>query len=102
MRITRHFFEANKPVAVVCHGIEIVSAAGVIPGRTVTTVPKCAWTPSRAGPSTSTGRVVDGNLVTARWHDPRSVHARVYEDAQVTPGSLRHHVAAPAFLVVCE
>ncbi len=30
LRITRHFFEANKPVAVVCHGIEIVSAAGVI------------------------------------------------------------------------
>ena len=27
MRITRHFFQANKPVAVVCHGIEIVSAA---------------------------------------------------------------------------
>src|SRR5579863_4945507 len=36
LRITRHFFETNKPVAVVCHGIEIVSAAGVIRGRTVT------------------------------------------------------------------
>ena len=56
MRVTRHFFEARKPVAVICHGIEIVSAAGVIAGRTVTTVPKCAWTRSRAGPNTSTSR----------------------------------------------
>ena len=31
MRITRHFFEANKPVAVVCHGIEIVSEGAALP-----------------------------------------------------------------------
>jgi protease I len=71
LRVTRHFFEANKPVAVVCHGIEIVSAAGVIKGRTATTVAKCALDCEQGG-----GRyvdqavVVDGNLVTARtWHD---------------------------------
>ena len=71
MRITRSIFEANKPVAVVCHGIEIVSAAGVIRGRKVTTVAKCALDCEQGG-----GRyvdqpvVVDGNLVTARtWHD---------------------------------
>ena len=28
MRVTRHFFDAGKPVAVVCHGVEIVAAAG--------------------------------------------------------------------------
>jgi len=71
MRITRHFFEAKKPVAVVCHGIEIVSAAGVIRGRTVTTVAKCALDCEQGG-ATYVDRpiVVDGNLVTARtWHD---------------------------------
>ena len=71
MRITRHFFEANKPVAVVCHGIEIVSAAGVIRGRTVTTVAKCALD-AEQGRAKYVDRpiVVDGNLVTARtWHD---------------------------------
>jgi protease I len=70
-RITRHFFEANKPVAVVCHGIEIVSAAGVIRGKTVTTVAKCALDCQQGG-ATYVDRpvVVDGNLVTARtWHD---------------------------------
>ena len=35
LRITRHFFEAGKPVASVCHGIEILTAADCIRGRTV-------------------------------------------------------------------
>src|SRR5262245_45976185 len=71
LRITRHFFEANKPVAVVCHGIEIVSAAGVIRGRTVTTVAKCALDAEQGGAKyVDKPVVVDGNLVTARtWHD---------------------------------
>ena len=71
MRITRHFFEAGKPVAVVCHGIEIVSAAGVIKGRTVTTVGKCAMDAEQGGAKyVDRPIVVDGNLVTARtWHD---------------------------------
>jgi protease I len=71
LRITRHFFEANKPVAVVCHGIEIVSAAGVIRGRTVTTVAKCALDAEQGGARyVDQPIVVDGNLVTARtWHD---------------------------------
>ncbi len=71
LRITRHFFEANKPVAVICHGIEIVSAAGVIRGRTVTTVAKCALDCAQGGGSyIDEPMVVDGNLVTARtWHD---------------------------------
>jgi len=71
MRITRHFFQAKKPVAVVCHGIEIVSAAGVIKGRTVTTVGKCAMDAEQGGARyVDRPIVVDGNLVTARtWHD---------------------------------
>lgn len=71
LRITRHFFEARKPVAVVCHGIEIVSAAGVIRGRTVTTVAKCALDAEQGGAKyVNQPVVVDGNLVSARtWHD---------------------------------
>lgn len=71
MRITKHFFEANKPVAVVCHGIEIVSAADCIRGRTVTTVGKCALDAEQGGAKyVDKPVVVAGNLVTARtWHD---------------------------------
>jgi protease I len=40
MRIVAHFFEQAKPVASICHGIEILAAADVIRGRQVTTIPK--------------------------------------------------------------
>ncbi len=71
LRITRHFFETQKPVAALCHGIEIISAAGVIRGRTVTTVPKCALDAEQGGAKyVDQPAVVDGNLVTARgWQD---------------------------------
>ena len=71
MRITRHFFETNKPVASICHGIEILAAADVIRGRKVTTVPKCAFYATFAGAEfVNQPVVVDGNLVSSRtWHD---------------------------------
>lgn len=71
LRITRHFFEAEKPVASVCHGIEILAAADVIRRRTVTTVRKCARDAAQGGARfVDRPVVVDGNLVTARtWHD---------------------------------
>ena len=71
LRVTRAIFEAGKPVGVTCHGIEIVSAAGVLAGLTCTTVSKCAFDIEQGG-----GRYVDqpvvrqGNLITSRtWHD---------------------------------
>ena len=41
LRIVRHFFDKEKPVACVCHGVEIVAAADVIRGKKMATVPKC-------------------------------------------------------------
>jgi len=69
--ITRHFFEADKPVASVCHGIEILTAAGVVKGRTVTTVAKCKMDAEQGGARyVDEACIKDGNLVTARtWHD---------------------------------
>ncbi len=71
LRITRHFFETNKPVAVVCHGVEIVTAADCIRGRTMTTVAKCKMDVLQGGAKyVDQAVVVDGNLVSARtWHD---------------------------------
>lgn len=71
LAVTRHFFEAGKPVASVCHGIEILAAADCIQGRTVTTVAKCALDATFSGAKfVDEPCVVDGNLVTARtWHD---------------------------------
>ena len=71
LRITRHFFEANKPVASVCHGVEILTAAGVIRKRVITTVAKCKLDVEQGGARyVDKPTAVDGNLVTARtWHD---------------------------------
>jgi len=71
MRIMRHFSEAGKPIAVVCHGIEITSAAGCVRGKTVTTVAKCAKDAEQGGAKyVDQPVVVDGNVVSARtWHD---------------------------------
>jgi len=71
IRITRAFFAANKPVASVCHGIEIGAAADVIRGREVTTVAKCQLDCEfSGGVYVNREVVVTGNLVTSRtWHD---------------------------------
>jgi len=71
LRIVRHFFEAKKPVAVLCHGAEIVAAAGVIRGKRMATVPKCKFDIELCGATfVDDGCVRDGNLVSGRtWHD---------------------------------
>ena len=69
--IVRTMAESGKPIASVCHGIEILSAAGCIQGKTVTTVAKCALDAQQGG-ATYVDRpvVVDPPFVTARtWHD---------------------------------
>ncbi len=71
LRITREIVAAKKPVACVCHGIEILTAADVIDGRTVTTVAKCELDARQGGAEYVDRECVrDGMLVTARtWHD---------------------------------
>jgi len=71
LNLTRHFFETGKPVASVCHGIEIIAAADCIQGKKVTTVAKCELDATTAGATyVDETVVIDGNLITARtWHD---------------------------------
>lgn len=71
LAIVRHFFTAHKPVASVCHGVELLTAADCIRGRRVTTVAKCALDAAQGGAVyADEPTIVDGHLVTARtWHD---------------------------------
>jgi protease I len=80
MRITRHFFTADKPVAVVCHGVEIVAAAGVLKGRKMTTVAKCALDVTQfGGQYIEQPLVVDGNLISCRtWHDYDTPYMKIF------------------------
>ena len=67
IRVTRSFVATGKPVASVCHGIEVLATAGVIGGKRVTTVRKCRFDAEICGATyVDEPVVVDGNLVTAR------------------------------------
>lgn len=65
----RHFFKAGKPVAAICHGAQLLAAAGVLNGRTCSAYPACAPEVKLAGGTFAnievTDAVTDGNLVTA-------------------------------------
>jgi protease I len=80
LRITRHFFETGKPVALLCHGVEIAAAAGCLKGRTTTTVAKCALDITQVGGTyVDKPCVVDGNLVSCRtWHDYNTQFMKVF------------------------
>src|SRR6202521_5668305 len=38
----RHFAQANKPIAAICHAAQILTAADVVRGRVVSAYPACA------------------------------------------------------------
>ena len=69
LEIVRHFAEAGKPIAALCHAAQLLSAAGVLQGR------RCSCYPAVANDVTLAGGTyvelpmdkacVDGNLVTA-------------------------------------
>lgn len=69
LEAVRHFLEAGKPVAAICHGAQILTAAGGIAGRTVSAYPACRPEVELAGATYADiaidGAVTDGNLVTA-------------------------------------
>ncbi len=71
VRITKYFFEQDKPVASVCHGVEIPAYADCVRGRKMATVPKCQFDLEVCGGTfVDEPCVIDGNLVSGRtYHD---------------------------------
>lgn len=71
IRITQYFFDQNKPIASVCHGVEIPARADRVRGRRMATVPKCQFDLEVCGGTfVNEPCVIDGNLVSGRtYHD---------------------------------
>lgn len=65
----QHFASASKPIAAICHGAQLLAAAGVITGRACSAYPACGPEVTAAGGNFADIPVdqahVDGNLVTA-------------------------------------
>ena len=65
----RHFAQAGKPIAAICHGAQILAAADVIRGCEVSAYPACSTEVRLAGGRYAsiavTDAITDGKLVTA-------------------------------------
>ena len=67
IEITRYFFEKNKPVAIICHGAQVLISAGVVKGRNIACWYGIKDDVIAAGSNFIDGVAVDGNLVSARF-----------------------------------
>ncbi|MGX5220617.1 DJ-1/PfpI family protein [Pseudomonas segetis] len=69
LKLVQAFAKANKPIAAVCHGAQLLAAAGVLKGRECSAYPACAPEVTLAGGTFVEIAVdhahVEGNLVTA-------------------------------------
>lgn len=69
LEMVRHFAQAKKPIAAICHGAQILAAAGVLEGKRCSAYPACRPEVEQAGAHYAeievTQAVTDGNLVTA-------------------------------------
>jgi protease I len=69
LEIVRHFADAKKPIAAICHAAQILAAAGVLQGRRCSCYPAISPDVKGAGGTfvdlAMTDAVTDGNLVTA-------------------------------------
>ena len=71
LEIVRHFAEKNKPIASICHGQQVLTAAGVVEGKLCTAYPAVKPDLVRAGAKwgevneSFSNAYVDGNIVTA-------------------------------------
>ena len=69
--IVRHFMENNKPIAAICHGQQVLAAAGVLRGKSCTSYPAikpdliCAGAKWVEANGSCSNAYVDGNLVTS-------------------------------------
>jgi protease I len=69
LKIVQHFSKANKPIASICHGAQVLAAAGVVAGKACSAYPAVGPDVKIAGGKfvdiPADKAHVDGNLVTA-------------------------------------
>lgn len=69
VQIVKHFAQADKPIAAICHGTQVLTAANVVRGKRCTAYPACGPEVKAAGGEWVAvpvdKAIVDGNLVTS-------------------------------------
>jgi protease I len=90
--MVRHFHAAQKPIAAICHGLQLLATAGVLTGRRVTAYPAVGPEVTACGgdyvPATDNDEVVvDGTLVTAPAWPAHPVWLRAFLEVLSTQSS---------------
>ncbi len=69
LELVKHFAETNKPIAAICHGVQLLAAAGTLDGKSCTAYPAVSPEVKSAGGEWIDVPIdkahIDGNLVTA-------------------------------------
>lgn len=84
LEYTRYFFEKNLPVAAICHGIQVLTAANVVKGKTLTCYAAVAPEVTLAGGTYKSiapaETIVDGNLATSpAWPGHQTLLSAYYK-----------------------
>jgi protease I len=80
--IVRRFDQQHKWIFAICHGVQILAAAGLVRGRRVTAYANCRWEIEAAGANyvTADQAVRDGNIVTGQtWQSHPEFYRLVFE-----------------------
>ncbi|TWU46327.1 General stress protein 18 [Rubripirellula tenax] len=95
VRITKHFFETGKPIASVCHGVEIPAYAGCVDGRRMATVAKCQFDLEVCGGIyVDEACVIDGNLVSGRTYRDNGYYIGPWIDLLLKAGADKQAINA--------
>jgi protease I len=94
VELVRHFFVMGKPIAAICHGPQLLAAAGVIDGASISGWPEIGEEVLRAGGIfTNRECQMDGQFITARW--PADLPTFMQQVLDVLSGDARMTIANP-------
>lgn len=75
LKLTRNFAASGKPIAAICHGPQVLAAAGVVDGFTISAWPEVEAEIVKAGGKfLNEETVTDGQFITARWPGDLPAH----------------------------
>jgi protease I len=85
LAIVRHFADARKPIAAICHGLQLLAAAGVLKGKECTAYPAVGPEVKHAG---------------GHWKDIPLDKAHVYDNLVTAPAWPAQQEWLAAFLKI--
>ena len=97
IRIVRHFFKEEKPVAHLCHASIALAKAGVLKGRRIAAYPELQSDVEAAGAEfVNSEAVVDGVMVSARAYPDHPAWMREFMKILRKKAPVKAGAAAPA------